>query len=246
MQIHHWEKEQFKKLFLQENIDRFEDRFRILEIFLQHEQHMTLDGLANLLKESGTPFDLDFIHDTLRLMCHYGFASKNNFDNGETRYEHQHLGRHHDHMICIKCRKILEFEDAELEKRQVQITSQKGFHMLQHRMEIYGLCRECLKDHQDHLSLVTAKVGESLRVKAFRGGASMRLRLLSMGVRIGDVLTVITNQGTGQVVVAIECSRYVLGRGLAEKVIVEPVDPKHALLTAPNCSFEDTPENSNG
>lgn len=246
MQIHYREKEQFKKLFLQENIDRFEDRFRILEVFLQHERHMTLEGLSDFLRQSGTPFDLDFIHDTLRLMCHYGFAVKNNFDNGHAWYEHQHLGRHHDHMICIKCRKILEFEDAELENRQVHVTTEKGFHMLQHRMEIYGICQECLKERRGHLSLATAKAGETLRVKAFEGGAKMRLRLLSMGIRIGDTLKVITNQGTGQVVVAIECSRFALGRGLAERVLVEFEDPKQALLAAPECTLDDTTEKKNG
>ncbi|MBW1724595.1 MAG: Fur family transcriptional regulator, partial [Deltaproteobacteria bacterium] len=54
--IHNREKEQFKKLFKQENIDDFEDRFKILEVFLQNEHHLTVGELTQLLNESGYQF----------------------------------------------------------------------------------------------------------------------------------------------------------------------------------------------
>ncbi|MEE9118325.1 MAG: transcriptional repressor, partial [Calditrichia bacterium] len=100
-QIHRQEKEQFKKLFKQEHIDNFEDSFNVLEIFLQTEHHVTAEELFDLLTENGYQYELDFVRDTLKLMCRFGFAQKNRFDNGEVRYEHRHLGQHHDHMICI-------------------------------------------------------------------------------------------------------------------------------------------------
>jgi Fur family ferric uptake transcriptional regulator len=51
--IHSQEKEQFKKLFKQEGIDNFEDRFKVLEIFLQTENHLTATELSELLREKG-------------------------------------------------------------------------------------------------------------------------------------------------------------------------------------------------
>ena len=48
-QVHIQEKEQFKKLFRQEQIDRFEDRFKVLEVFLQTEKHVTIDEIVELL-----------------------------------------------------------------------------------------------------------------------------------------------------------------------------------------------------
>ena len=92
-QTHRQEKEQFKKLFQQEQIDRFEDRFHILEIFLQTEEHLTADELIAVLDKSGYRFSAEFVRDTLKLMCRFGFASKNRFDNGVVRYEHRHLGQ---------------------------------------------------------------------------------------------------------------------------------------------------------
>ena len=221
--VHSQEKEQFKKLFKQENIDAFEDRFKILDVFLQTESHLTVRELVQLLDESGYTFTHDFVRDTLKLMCRFGFARKNRFYNGEARYEHRHLGHHHDHMICTKCKNIYEFEDEQLENMQAQIAAAYNFHMLQHKMEIYGICSKCLKDHIQPMPLIHAKQGERLEIKEFTGGASARMRLLSMGLRVGDKIDIITNINKGQMVVSVDYNRYVLGRGLAQKILVEPV-----------------------
>lgn len=224
-QIHKHEKEQFKKLFRQEQIDRFEDRFLIMEVFLQTERHVTVSGLTELLRKQGIDFDPKFVLETLKLMCQFGFAQKNSFDNGEVYYEHRHLGQHHDHMICTKCRSIIEFENDDLEALQLQIARARGFHMLQHKMEIYGICANCLKERIHGMPLSMAKAGELLQIEEFIGGASARMRLRTMGLRPGDQIEVITNHSTGQVVVATDFHRFMLGRGLAQKVMVQPLEP---------------------
>jgi Fur family ferric uptake transcriptional regulator len=218
--IHRQEKEQLKKLFQQEHIDAFEDRYNILEAFLQTERHITTAELEEILQGKGLDYSRDFVRDTLRLMCRFGFAQKNRFDNGQVRYEHLHLGYHHDHMICTKCRKIIEFENEELEKLQVQIAAADGFLMLQHKMEIYGICHQCLRQRVHIMPLLKAKAGERLLIKEFNGGTTSRMRLITMGLRMGDEIEVVANQGHGQVVVAAEGRRYVLGRGLAGKILV--------------------------
>ena len=220
-QIHKQEKDQFKKLFRQEHIDRFEDRFKILETFLQTEQHLTESELIDLLKDNGHALPRDLVSDTLRLMCRFGFASENRFDTGEIRYEHRHLGQHHDHMICTKCKNIYEFTNDQLEELQSSIAAAYGFHMLLHKMEIYGVCSACLKTHSRLIPLAAARQGERLTIKEITGGAGARLRLLTMGLRIGDAIEVITNQSKGQTVIAVDFNRYVLGKGLTQKILVE-------------------------
>ena len=73
----------------------------------------------------------------------------------------------------------------------------------------------------DCMPLTKARAGEKLVIKAIDGGAASRMRLLAMGLRIGDPLEVVTNLGQGQVVVALEMKRYSLGRGLAQKIVVQ-------------------------
>lgn len=225
-QIHLQEKDQFKKLFKEEHIDNFEDRYAILEVFLQTEKHVTIEELARLLEQSGRELDPQFVHETLKLMCRFGFAHKSRFDNGQVRYEHRHLGQHHDHLICTRCKKIFEFEEDQLEELQFRIASNRGFHMLQHRMEIYGICSECLKNRIQLMPLTMAKAGEKLVLKEFNGGSGVRMRLLTMGLRLGDEIEVITNNNQGQIAVALDFKRYVIGRGLAQKIMVEPAEKR--------------------
>lgn len=220
--IHLQEREQFKKLFKEEHIDNFEDRFKVLEVFLQTEKHVTVDELIQLLEQNGWKLNPQFVRETLKLLCRFGFAHKSRFDNGQVRYEHRHLGQHHDHMICTKCRKIIEFEEDQLEKLQIQISASHGFHMLQHKMDIYGICSDCLKNRIQLMPLTIAKPGEKLILKEFNGGSNLRMRLLTMGLRLGDEIEVITNNSQGQIAVALDFKRYVLGRGLAQKIMVEP------------------------
>jgi Fur family ferric uptake transcriptional regulator len=222
--IHKREKEQLKKLFRQERIDRFEDRINILDIFLKTERHLTDAEMTQLLQEGGKKLGADFVRDTLDLMCRFGFARANRFDNGQVRYEHLHLGDHHDHMICTKCKKIIEFHNDQMEALQAKIAAAAGFHMLQHKMEIYGICADCLKDRARLMPLDVARPGEKLVIREISGGTSARVRLMTMGLRIGDPIEVITNQNKGQVVVAADLKRFALGRGLAEKIIVGPFE----------------------
>jgi Fur family ferric uptake transcriptional regulator len=225
-QIHVQEKEQFKKLFKQEQIDHFENRFKVLEVFLQTEKHVTIDEITTMLEQNGWHLDPEFIRETMKLMCRFGFAQKSQFDNGDLRYEHRHLGQHHDHMICTKCRKIIEFNDHRLEEMQINIAAAQGFHMLQHKMEIYGICQECLKDRIQLMTLVMAKPGERLVLKDFSGGVGARMRLMTMGLRLGDEIEVLSNNSQGQMAIAADYKRYVLGQGLAQKLLVEPIKRK--------------------
>ena len=219
--LHSQEKEQFAKLLRKERVENFEERFEVLEAFLSTEQHVTVDELAEVLRGAGAAFETEFVRDTLKLLSRLGFASQSRFDNGVVRYEHRHLGQHHDHMICTKCGEIIEFTENRLEDLQMEIAAAHGFHMLQHKMEIYGICARCLRERSRRMPLVMAKPGEKLIIREITGGASVRLRLMTMGLRQGDIIEVITNNGQGQLAVSVDLKRYALGRGLAQKIVVE-------------------------
>jgi len=223
MQLHQQEKDQFKKLFQEESIDRFDDRLKLLEIFLNSEHHVTVGEMVSLVEQNGYSLSPEFVLDTLKLLCRFGFARKNRFEDGHVRYEHHHLGQHHDHLICTRCNAIVEFQNEELENLQLKIAESYGFHTFQHRMELYGICSDCMKDHVHEMPLTMAKQGEHVVVEGFTGGSESRMRLLSMGLRIGDEMEVITNFGKGQMAIAAGFRRYVIGRGIAQKIRVLPV-----------------------
>ncbi|MDY7039020.1 MAG: FeoA domain-containing protein [Thermodesulfobacteriota bacterium] len=136
------------------------------------------------------------------------------------RYEHRHLGKHHDHFICTKCSKIIEFSNEEMERLQIKIAANQGFHMLQHKMEIYGLCSECLAERRPIMPLAMAKAGEKVIIKEMASGNHAQSRLASMGLRPGDLLEIINNNGQGRLIVGHKYTRLAMGRGIAQKIMV--------------------------
>jgi Fur family ferric uptake transcriptional regulator len=214
------EKINFKTLIEGDEIGRVEDRLNVIDAFLETEAHVTLQEFLEILREKGYDYDPEFVRQCLNRWVEHGFAQKKQFDGQPPRYEHRHLGRHHDHIVCTKCGKITEFSNEDMEALQVRIARRQGFHMLQHRMEIYGICSECLKQRQPLISLTMAKSGERVEIKDMIGGKSAQGRLASMGLRKGDVLEVISNNGRGRLIVGHGATRVALGRGVAEKINV--------------------------
>ncbi|RYZ84044.1 MAG: transcriptional repressor, partial [Proteobacteria bacterium] len=52
---------------------------------------------------------------------------------------------HHDHLICLTCHKVIEFENEEIERLQEQVAKKLGFKLTKHSLELFGTCAECLK-----------------------------------------------------------------------------------------------------
>lgn len=238
--IHDQEKRQLEKLFLQEGIDQIEGRLFVMDTFLDTETHPTFDELHRKVRALRPDLDPLFVSETLDLMHRFGFVRKLHLEGEPLRFEHHHIGQHHDHLICNRCGKILEFEDADLEALQERIATRHGFILLQHRMELYGLCESCNLERDGGMTLAQARIGERLFIDAFLGGSTCRMRLLSMGLRVGDPIEVISSQGRGHVVVAVEGRRYSLGTGITEKILVRRTRPDTScpvpgLITRENC-----------
>jgi Fur family ferric uptake transcriptional regulator len=220
------EKANLRALLETDQVDRVEDRLNIVDAFLDTEGHVTLEDLFRLLEEKGYHYDVGFVRQCVNRMVELGFAQKKKFEDQPIRYEHRHLGRHHDHLVCTKCGKIVEFSNDDMERLQLQIAAAHGFQMLQHRMEIYGLCDACFAQRARLIPLSMAKPGERVELKEITAGAGGKSRLASMGLRVGDRLEIINNDGNGRLILGRECIRLAMGRGMAEKMLVSPLPPE--------------------
>lgn len=219
---HEQEKKQFKRLFQQQGVDQFDFRFRVLEAFLKLEHHVTIEDILVQLEKDHIELDKGFVLNSMELLCRFGFASKIEFHDKAPQYEHRHLGLHHDHMVCTKCGLIVEFKDETIEKQQLRVAEAYEFHMLQHKMEIYGICSTCMKKRNTLVPLHKAKPGEKVIIEQVEAGKNMQLRIFSMGLKIGDLVEIVSSGFGGQVVIATGESRLVLGKGMAEKIRVTP------------------------
>lgn len=216
----YYEKTNFRTLIENDDIGKVEERLNIIEVFLGIEEHVTLEEMVQLLKERGFDYDLEFVRQCMNRWVEHGFAQKKQFEGQPPRYEHRHLGKHHDHLICTKCGEIEEFKNEDMERLQVKVATAQGFHVLQHKMEIYGICSQCLSQRSPLMPLAMAKPGENVVIKDIMGGSHARSRLASMGLRRGDLLEIINNNGLGRLIVGHEAMRLAMGRGIAQKIMV--------------------------
>ena len=117
-------------------------REAILEVFLQGTGHVTSDELFQRVREEHPNIGYTTVYRTMKLLCDAGLAAERHFDDGITRYEIAH--EHHDHLVCTRCGKIIEFESQVIEDTQSQIADSHGFRVLRHRHELYGHCQDCV------------------------------------------------------------------------------------------------------
>ncbi len=222
MTQHKIEKENLRRILLQQHPEIYEDLIRVFEIFQSVEGHLSVEEIQELLQKKGIHIDGEVISEHMKKIVELGFAIKKDFQNQPVRYEHLHLGAHHDHLICVRCGKIVEFEDTELETLQDRLASKYGFSLLTHRMELYGLCKDCKANRQQVMPLPLARPGERLEIVDIAGGRMAKLRLFSLGLRVGDEVEVISNTGGDGLIVARGDTRLALGKGIAHKVMVTP------------------------
>jgi Fur family ferric uptake transcriptional regulator len=79
----------------------------------------------------------------MKILADCGLAREIDLADGITRYEHLYNHQHHDHMICMQCGISIEFYNADIEALQDEASEQLGFKVLDHKLQIYGLCRDC-------------------------------------------------------------------------------------------------------
>lgn len=70
------------------------------------------------------------------------------------------------------------------------------------------------------MPLAMAKPGERVVVREMAGGRSARTRLAEMGLRTGDHIEIINNNGMGRLILGHDCTRLAIGRGIAQKIMV--------------------------
>jgi Fur family ferric uptake transcriptional regulator len=133
----------FKTLISKGGLKSTKQREEILHIFLNSSGHKNLSQIYAQVAKVDPKIGYATVYRTLKLLTRLGLADQRKFADGETRYEPTSEGNHHDHLICLDCRKIIEFEDQVLEALQNGIAQRHHFKVFHHRMELYGRCASC-------------------------------------------------------------------------------------------------------
>ena len=115
-------------------------RLKILEIFQTTEQrHMSAEDVFRQLMLEGSDIGLATVYRVLTQFEQAGILSRSHFESGKAVYE-LNEGQHHDHLVCLDCGRVEEFYDAEIEKRQNDVATAKGFVIADHALSLYAHC----------------------------------------------------------------------------------------------------------
>ncbi|MBI5971464.1 MAG: transcriptional repressor [Deltaproteobacteria bacterium] len=115
----------------------------IAETFFKTTTHISLEELLGKVRKKHSSIGYATVYRTMKLLNECGLAIDRQFGDGQSRYENIPEDGHHDHLICIKCSKIVEFQNQKIEQLQSESAKKHGFTVLNHKLELYGYCPDC-------------------------------------------------------------------------------------------------------
>jgi Fur family ferric uptake transcriptional regulator len=227
-------RQQMLKVLEEQGQELLPEDLLVADAFLGATEHVSLEELRRRICADHEDIDISFVRRTMRMLCEFGIAQQVSLDD-RVVYEHLHLQQHHDHMICVRCGKICEFENPAVEDGQLQSCHKLGFRPLMHHLEIRGLCADCVAKRPVTRPLGRCFAGETVEVVQMLGGGGLCHRLMSMGLLRGSRIRVLT--ANGPMTIEVRGSRVALGRKQAMHIMVKSVD-EHSGSTEPDSDKE--------
>ena len=107
-------------------------RIKILEILqLPENQHISAEDVYKILLDKDEEIGLATVYRVLNQFDDAGIVSRHHFEGGKSVFELSGT-THHDHLVCLKCGKVIEFHDEMIETRQVEISNENGMRLTNH------------------------------------------------------------------------------------------------------------------
>ena len=118
-------------------------RIKILQILESSEiRHVSAEDVYKMLLKGGEEIGLATVYRVLTQFERAGLVARHHFEGGHSVFELMPES-HHDHIVCVKCGRVEEFADDEIEFRQKAVAKELGFELTDHNLNMYGLCPDC-------------------------------------------------------------------------------------------------------
>jgi Fur family ferric uptake transcriptional regulator len=137
-------KERFTEFLRDGNYRITSERFEVLAQVLKYDEHFDADSLYLQLRAEGSKVSRATVYKTLSLLHECGLVSRYMFSPGEFAQYEKTIDRPcHDHMVCTKCGRIIEFPNGSVRYLQKQICDHHDFEGIYHTLQIFGVCSDC-------------------------------------------------------------------------------------------------------
>ena len=131
-----------KKIIRELGLKVTQQRVQILEVVRTGPSHFTAQEVFEIIGEKNPDIGFATVYRFLKKLSEQNYVTEVRMGGMPARYEWASKD-HHDHLTCIKCSKIVEFENQKIEELQDRIASRHGFILTDHVLELYGICAEC-------------------------------------------------------------------------------------------------------
>ena len=113
-------------------------RVKILDLLEKmSDKHLGAEAIYHMLHEQGEEIGLATVYRVLTQFEAAGLVERHHFEGGQAVFELT-TEDHHDHMVCVRTGRVVEFYDEIIEQRQREIAKQYGFKLTDHSLTLYG------------------------------------------------------------------------------------------------------------
>ncbi|MGH7197576.1 MAG: Fur family transcriptional regulator [Candidatus Omnitrophota bacterium] len=135
--------ETFTKFLEKKELKLTSQRRTILHEAIQAKGHLSADDLLDFSKKADPTISKATVYRTLALLKEGGVLEEQDFGGGHKVYERAQGRKHHDHFVCVKCGKIIEFENDQIERLQDSEAKKCQFKVVYHSLKLFGFCKNC-------------------------------------------------------------------------------------------------------
>ncbi|MEW5692806.1 MAG: Fur family transcriptional regulator [Candidatus Hydrogenedentota bacterium] len=135
--------EKFKEYLKRNNLKFTPSRELVLKEVFATRDHFNVDELYEKLCKKGLNISRATVYRTMPILVETKVIQRSLGSFNKNYYEYTYGHTHHDHLICTKCGRIIEFSEERIEKLQMGICKKYDFEPVEHRLSIKGLCIKC-------------------------------------------------------------------------------------------------------